>query len=198
MSDTPTISWDPIPGAGAYEITLANDAEFTNEIKRYLSVHTTLTPRESLLDQQAGQAIFWFVKPCVDYNLTRCGPDAQTNANDNASAFRKNSAAVEPQTPAASAVVANQITFTWRDYLLTNQDLSPAVDQEARSYKIEVSLAADFATIFDTATVDQFTYTPFNKTYPEGPLYWRVQAIDGSGNALTKSPGGWSRRPLRR
>jgi hypothetical protein len=189
LSDTPTITWDPVPGAGAYEITIANDANFTNEIKRYKSVYTTLSPRESFLDQQAGQAIFWFVKPCVDYNLTRCGPNAQTNANDNASAFRKNSAAVEPQTPAAAAVVANLITFNWRDYLATNTDLSPAVDQEAKTYKIEVSTAADFATIFDTATVDQFTYTPFTKTYPEGPLYWRVQAIDASNNALTKSPG---------
>ena len=37
-------------------------------------------------------------------------------------------------------------------------------------------------------TVDQTTYTPFSKTYPEGPIYWRVQAIDNSGNTLTKSP----------
>jgi hypothetical protein len=188
LADTPTIEWEPVAGAGAYEVTLANDAEFTNEIKRYKTVFTTLTPRESLLDQQAGQAIYWFVKPCVDYGLTRCGPNAQTNANDNASAFRKNSAAVEILTPAAGATIANQITFTWTPYLTTNQALNPAVDQEARSYKIEVSLVADFATIFDTATVDQTTYTPFNKTYPEGPLYWRVQAIDGSGNTLTKSP----------
>ena len=188
LADTPTITWDPVPGAGAYEITLANDAEFTNEIKRYKTIFTTLTPRESLLDQQAGQAIYWFVKPCVDYSLTRCGPNAQTNANDAASAFRKNSAAVELTTPANSATVANQITFSWTDYLATNQALIPAVDQEARSYKIEVSLVSDFATIFDSLIVDQTTYTPFSKTYPEGPLYWRVQAIDGSGNTLTKSP----------
>ena len=84
--------------------------------------------------------------------------------------------------------IADQITFNWTDYLATNQALIPAVNQEAKSYKIEVSLAADFSTIFDTATVDQTTYTPFSKTYPEGPLYWRVQAIDGSGNTLTKSP----------
>ena len=25
---------------------------------------------------------------------------------------------------------------------------------------------------------------PFNKTYPEGKLYWRVQAVDGAGNGL--------------
>ncbi len=188
LADTPTLEWDPVPGAGAYEVTLANDAEFTNEIKRYKTIFTTLTPRESFLDQQAGQAIYWFVKPCVDFGLTRCGPNAQTNANDNASAFRKNSAAVEIVSPAAGATIADQITFDWTDYLTTNQALSPSVDQEARAYKIDVSLAADFSSIFDTATVDQTTYIPFNKTYPEGPLYWRVQAIDGSGNTLTPSP----------
>jgi hypothetical protein len=194
LADTPTIEWEPIAGAGAYEVTLASDAEFTNEIKRYKTIFTTITPRESLLDQQAGQAIYWFVRPCVDYNLARCGPSAQTNANDDASAFRKNSAAVElvspPQDDPNSAAdnIANQITFSWTAYLTTNQNLNPAVDQEARSYKFEASTAADFATIFDSVTVDQTTYTPFGKTYPEGPMYWRVQAIDGSGNTLTKSP----------
>jgi hypothetical protein len=194
LADTPTIEWDPVVGAGAYEITLANDAEFTNEIKRYKTIFTTLTPVESLLDQQAGQAIYWFVKPCVNYALTRCGPAAQTNANDNASAFRKNSAAVELLSPpqddpnTSADDIANQITFTWADYLATNQALIPAVNQEAKSYKFEASLAADFSSIFDSVTVDQTTYTPFSKTYPEGPMYWRVQAIDGSGNTLTKSP----------
>jgi hypothetical protein len=194
LSDTPTLVWDPVAGAGAYEVTLANDAEFTNEIKRYKTVYTTLTPRESFLDQQAGQAIYWFVKPCVDFSLTRCGPDSSTTANNNASAFRKNSAAVELLSPPADDIsttsddIANQITFDWTDYLATNQTLIPPVDQEARSYKIEVSTALDFATIFDSLTVDQTTYTPFSKTYPEGPLFWRVQAIDGSGNTLTKSP----------
>ncbi len=194
LSDTPTLEWEPIAGAGAYEVTLANDAEFTNVVKRYKTMFTTLTPRESFVDQQAGQALYWFVKPCVDMALAACGPNAQTNANDTASAFRKNSAAIETLTPpednpgSTADDVANQITFTWADYLSTNQALNPAVDQEAKSYKIEVSLTADFASIFDTQTLDQTTYTPFNKTYPEGPIFWRVQAVDGSNNPLTFSP----------
>ena len=109
-------------------------------------------------------------------------------ANTNASAFRKISSAVELATPADSTTIANQVTFNWTDYLATNEALGVPVHQEAKTYKIEVSLAADFSTIFDTATVDQTTYTPFSKTYPEGPLYWRVQTIDDSGNTLTKSP----------
>ena len=188
LSDTPTLVWEPIAGAGAYEVILANDAEFTNIVKRYKTIFTTLSPRESFVDQQAGQALYWFVKPCVDMGLSRCGPDASTIANDNASAFRKNSAAIEVLTPTIGQSIANQITFSWTAYLTTSQGLTPAVDQEARNYRIEVSTTADFAATIDTIVVDQTVYTAFDKTYPEGPLYWRVQALDGSGNALTKSP----------
>ena len=188
-ADTPTLTWNSVPNAGAYEVTIANDAAFSNQIRKYLTSYTRLTPRESLLDSQSGQGFFWFVRPCVDGQRVRCGPDPTNNlANDNASAFKKISSAVELSTPANSATVANQVTFTWSDYLDTNASLADPVDQEARTYKIEVSLAADFSSIFDTLIVDQTTYTPFNKTYPEGPLYWRVQAIDNSSNTLTKSP----------
>ena len=51
-----------------------------------------------------------------------------------------------------------------------------------------MSTVADFASLLDDKTVDQTTFTPYDSTYPEGTLYWRVQAIDGSGNALTRSP----------
>ena len=30
--------------------------------------------------------------------------------------------------------------------------------------------------------VDQTTYTAQTKTYPEGPLFWRVRAFDASNN----------------
>ena len=40
----------------------------------------------------------------------------------------------------------------------------------------------------DDKIVDQATYTAYDRTYPEGTLYWRVQAIDGEGNGLTWSP----------
>ena len=123
----------------------------------------------------------------MTYALTDCGPDEGTSANNNASAFRKRSAPVDLVSPADGAAVEDLVTFTWTDYLATNQDLTPAVDQEAKSYKIQVSTVADFSSILDTATVDQTTYTPYSKTYPEGPLYWRVQAIDQTGNTLTVS-----------
>lgn len=56
-------------------------------------------------------------------------------------------------------------------------------------YRVDVSTVSDSTTIFDTRTVDQTTYTPFDKTYPDGPLYWRVAAVDGTDNLLTFGAG---------
>jgi hypothetical protein len=187
LQTTPTLSWDDVPGAGAYHVWLARDAQFTNVIKTYSTIFTTLTPRESLLDSQALAAYYWFIQPCVNFAASRCGPAPDTSANVNARAFRKASTPVTLLSPANGASVPDQITFTWEDYLDTNGALDPVVDDEAKTYKIEVSTVADFSSIFDTATVDQTTYTAYSKTYPEGPLYWRVQAIDGSNNPLTMS-----------
>ncbi len=187
--DTPTLEWNPTPSAGWYEITIANDANFSNVLRVYGSPYDQLTPRESLVDNQAGQAFFWFVRPCVDATRSRCGPGPTNDlANNNASAFQKKSKPITLLTPADDATVNSQVTFTWEDFLDTNGAPPFVVTQEARQYRIQVSQVSDFATMFDTATVDQTTYTSSGKTYPVGPLYWRVQAIDGSGNFLTMSP----------
>jgi hypothetical protein len=187
QADTPTLEWNPTPWAGWYEITIASDANFSNVSRVYGSPYDSLTPRESLVDNQAGQAFFWFVRPCVDAARSRCGPGPTNDlANDNASAFQKRSKAIDLLTPADDATVSGQVTFTWADFLDTNSE-APIVTQEAKQYRIQVSLVSDFASIFDTAIVDQTTYTPPTDTFPVGPLYWRVQAIDGSGNFLTMS-----------
>jgi Bacterial Ig-like domain len=60
---------------------------------------------------------------------------------------------------------------------------------EAKSYKVQISSDPNFASGFvhTSPVIDQTTYTPYTTTLPEGPLYWRVQAIDGTGNALAWS-----------
>ena len=92
MKDTPTLHWDPVSGAGLYVVFIAQDANFTNVVKHYRTQYTSLTPRESLLDNQAGNAYYWFVRPCI--TATRCG---KFNASvfDEAFAFRKLSKAIE-------------------------------------------------------------------------------------------------------
>ncbi|OGN81555.1 MAG: hypothetical protein A2X23_13030 [Chloroflexi bacterium GWC2_73_18] len=186
LPDTPTLSWDSVSRAGGYIVYVSLDADFTNIYRRYWTIHTTLTPRESYLDNQAGQAYYWFVRPCTQGQTSPCGA-YDSSVFPRAYAFQKRSAAVELTAPADDASVADQVVFRWRDYLDTNGDLANPVTQEARSYHIQVSTVADFASTLDNQTVDQTTYTPFGLTYPEGPLYWRVQAVDGTGNTLTYS-----------
>ena len=58
-------------------------------------------------------------------------------------------------------------------------------------YHLQVSKTGTFSTTasqnLDDVLVDQSTYTAFSKLYPEGTLYWRVQAIDAEGNGLAWS-----------
>src|SRR5665648_670591 len=154
--DTPTLDWEPVRGAGAYLVYLSTDPNFTNITRTWLTQYDTLTPVESLPDSQAGQATYWFVRPC--YSAAACGP---FDALGNAYAFRKRSFKVTPLSPLASPdPVADEVTFTWKDYLKTNQEqqgaFSEVVTQEARNYRVQVSTTAEFTNIIDTSPlVDQ-------------------------------------------
>jgi len=209
LGDTQELSWVPDPDAGAYVVYVAKDVHFTTMYRTYKTGQTTLMPRESWLDSQAGESYYWFVRPCVDAGLAHCGPGPDTTAGlNNASAYRKVSPAVTglstttaANPPVSGSTIADQITFNWSDYITTSQAVtypvaeyySSRVTQEAKEYNFTVATASDFnagSILESNVKVDQTQYTPWSMTYPEGPLYWRVQAIDGSGNLLTMSTTG--------
>jgi large repetitive protein len=182
--DTPTFAWTAAPGAFRYLVTVSLDPNFTNVYRQYCTAYNRLAPRDSWRDNQANQAYYWNVTPIAD---TVCGvtPDLHY-----VSAFQKRTLAIERLSPAGGSEQANDFTMTWRDYLATNQDRSPAVGQEATEYKVTTSAVADFSSVIEAVTVNTPFHTPSAKTYPEGPVYWKVQAIDGSGNLLTQSTSG--------
>ena len=183
--ETPTMDWNPTADTDNYLVYVSLDRSFTNIVKTYKTQWTSLRPRESFLDSQAGQAYYWFVRPCkIPTGL--CGR-FDNGVFPNAFAFAKRTAPVDLISPAEGASVPNLVTFDWTDYLETNRGLSLDSWQAAKSYRIHVSTVADFASKIDDKVLDQTTYTPHATTYPEGPLYWRVQAIDGSDNPLTWS-----------
>jgi hypothetical protein len=179
LTSSPTYSWNYINDARFYLVYLAFDTNFTNIIKVYRVAQNQFIPREEYADNDAGQAYYWHVRPCK--STTRCGPDPQGVAPSQR-AFQKRSSPVELITPANGAVVADQPRFEWQDYLASN-----ASDVEAEDYRIQVSTVPTFATTIENRIVDQTFFTPFDRTYPEGPLYWRVRAVDASGNELTWS-----------
>ena len=188
--ETPTLRWNHLAGANQYAVYVALDPAFTNILEEYSRVtpFNTYTPPMSLLDNQAGESYYWFVRPCDEGvsldDLRGCGVFDNTVFHL-AQSFRKKSLPVELFGPAEDARVENQISFTWKDHLETN--LGVGGTDEAKQYRIQVSTTADFSNIIDAPIVDQTTYTPFAETYPEGPLFWRVQAIDNSDNNLTFS-----------
>ncbi|MGN6754020.1 MAG: hypothetical protein ACTHJJ_15865, partial [Intrasporangium sp.] len=59
--------------------------------------------------------------------------------------------------------------------------------QSGKQYRVQVSTSPSFATFVDNQLVDQTTYTAWDKTYPEGNYYWRVQGVDASNNGLAWS-----------
>ena len=163
LYDTPTLDWTPVPAAGYYLVYLATDPLFTNITRTWSTSYSQLTPLESLPDSQAGQATYWFIRPC--FAAGACSAfDPAVFAR--AHAFRKTSAPIEALTPAADQVVTDEVPFTWTDYLATNNKLTPAVTQEARNYQVQVSTTAGFTNIIDTSPlVDQTTYTAQTTTY---------------------------------
>lgn len=195
MGETPVLDWDPVPGAGYYMVYLSKDINFQNMVFGSLSsssgipttANTRWTPTVALSEGQAGvQAYYWFIRPCK--SLGNCSPDP-TRASH---AFDKRSAPVSGLQTLGD--LEHDLTFDWDDYLATNQDpvnqnsrTGEQPTQAAREYKVEVSASPNFTTVLDSATVDQTTYTAPGRTFPDGDLYWRVRAIDGSGNALASA-----------
>ena len=121
-----------------------------------------------------------------------CGtePGLAEPAAARAHSFRQASPADDR--PASSDPAGSDISFSWQDYFDTNQASRPRYgepgQQSARTYRIQVDNEPSFADpLLDEKVVDQATYTAGDRLYPEGTLYWRVQAIDAQENGLTWS-----------
>jgi hypothetical protein len=211
---TPVFDWDPVPGAGGYMLYIYLESDVTTPVYDPLDTTTESTRwtpdaavRQAIADNTTSTgAYFWFVRPCVRVRPTfgGCGPDPASSLDAATNAFRKLSPAPEPIRPAAGSSVADEVTFTWQDYRDTSSRSalpaepsapgwdadfpqgSPASHQSAMTYRVQVSKSAEMtdANAIDDETVDQTSYTSFAGTYPEGDLWWRVQAIDAAGNRL--------------
>lgn len=180
--DTPLLTWNAVPGARSYNVRIALDPDFTNEVQRYNVIGTQLQPRESLPDNQAGTSYYWWVQPCSDEVATVCVSDDQASITATARSFRKLADPVVLTSPADDAQVTDVVTLSWSSTYATQ----PAATG-AGAYRVQIANDAAFTSVLDTATVDQTTYQSFAKTYADSRYYWRVQAIDSSGLGLSWS-----------
>lgn len=215
LRSTPVLSWTaPSADVSHYMLYLSHDAEMTNLVDGYpVSVdQTTWAPTETLPDSQAGSAYYWEVAPCVASNCL--GLRAAVNS------FNKLSNAVVPTSPLSTMTAtdpldteSDDVTLTWDDLLATSTGaaapnvpndphpttLTTKAQVEARYYTVQVATNPAFQSPH-TYQVDQPWFTLSTDTYAEGPVYWRVQGVDGSGNPMAWSdsvivPGTAQRQP---
>ncbi|TGN66190.1 hypothetical protein EXE59_21205 [Nocardioides eburneiflavus] len=198
VPSTPVLSWTPDPRASHYMVYVASDPSFTNLLEPSNAVpatrNTMYAPAldnraHTYPDSQAGQSFYWHIRPCR--TALNCGPDPVSQTDVAQGTFKKRSPEVQGLSNTTPA--GTEITFSWTDYWATNQEQPWAQtgeipNQSGKQYRIEVDDDASFAgTLVDTALVDQTTYTATDKLYPEGTLYWRVQAVDSDDNGLAWS-----------
>ena len=133
MSATPVLDWESVPGAGGYQVYVAEDPDFTNLVyDGEQTIASRFTPAaahspSALPDNESGPAYYWYIRPCARVMPTHnCGPGPSGQIDSGASAFRKVSPRVELESPSADATLGDQVTFRWTDYHLTNQATPPA------------------------------------------------------------------------
>ncbi|WP_166133407.1 Ig-like domain repeat protein [Nocardioides ochotonae] len=194
LRQTPVLTWPAVEGATAYRLHLSHDRELTNLVSGFRDIRVTSpmwTPTKTLPDSQAGSAYFWVVDPC----FTTC-PDGLVRYPENS--FAKKSVAPRLSGPVGGTVVADDVSLSWGSLLdavrhpsaATGSSLITPAATEAKSYQIQTSIDPAFGTRIDDTTIDERTYTSPGQTYPEGPVYWRVRANDGSGNPTVWSETG--------
>lgn len=203
VPSTPVLDWTPLAGAGGYLVYLAWDRDVSSRVLEPYAITTNSrwTPTRDILnslkDNESQESYYWFIRPCAGVNpLTNCGPDPANQTVSATHAFRKVSPAVKPLLPVADSVErGSEVTFTWEDYRDTNAqvffaDGAASSYQSGRSYRLQVSQSSTVTdnNAIQDVTVDQATFTSYARTYPEGDLWWRVQAIDDQGNRLAWSP----------
>ena len=178
-TDTPTLSWTADPNANGYLVLIALDPGYTNVQRSYDVFGTSLTPRESLLDNQAGASYYWAVASCnMSGGTPVCG---RLVPGPN---FSKHSLPVSLVAPADGVLTKDpQVTLSWTDFLASGG--SPT--QEAKDYDLQLSSDPSFDNVAVDVRVDQTQWTKSDSLLPDGTWYWRVAPIDNSDNLLTWS-----------
>jgi large repetitive protein len=216
LRNTPVLRWADKPNVGSYLLYVAHDKEMTNPVYdlNQDGVFTPITltqpmwtPAAALPDSQAGTAYYYRVVPCsyqkcealahAEHSFDKLSRKVELNPARFTSV--DGSAPVEcPVDPAVPnhQVCENDVTLSWLDYRATekspdaNTPLQSPGRTEARSYVVQTATDPSFQTLIESAEVDQTTFTSYLTTYPEGTVYWRVQAVDGSANKLDWSETG--------
>jgi hypothetical protein len=176
---TPFFTWHPIAGANSYWVIVSRDSSFTTLVDYGFTQIPAYAPRITVADEKT--AYFWAVLPAGDSGGGSLPTDPSTGRTvdplgANAQAFQKQSAPPTLLSPASGAALpGTQPQFQW----------TPV--QGARNYRLQVSTDPNFSTLLDNVVTGSTGYVS-TTTYPaQSVLYWRVEANDELGTALTWS-----------
>ncbi|WP_344044885.1 Ig-like domain repeat protein [Nocardioides panacihumi] len=214
LRQTPVLDWSTgNRDISTYRISFYADAEKTTpypQMTRLTALQPMWASTSTVNDAQAGQeqvtsSYYWVVVPCVGV-VCESEPATATHAFNKKSlgASSNGPGVVVPDpnnvntanlpTVRSGYADDNDVTLSWDDILDTeyadngtDTALTGSVaTTTARQYDVQISNDPNFGTLLDSATVDQTWYTS-SATYPDGPVYWRVRAIDGSNRAMNWS-----------
>lgn len=200
LSATPVLTWNRQPGIDYYKVVIGIDENFTfsplPDVERYRTTNHFFSLKDgdeklTLPESEAGLPYFWYVIPCRSDNTCGPSPIKRNPPLPGSHSFLKVSPPIVGLV--SSDPGGSDITFSWQDYFDTNSGsagwaYSQPGQQSARTYRIQVDNEPSFADpLLDNVVVDQATYTAGDRLYPEGRLYWRVQAVDAQEHGLTWS-----------
>lgn len=195
MSDTdvPVLSWEPVPDAVAYEVTIALDRDFTNRVAEYTTRNTALVPPETYDDNGPAGTYYWFATPCTSDDaaseIFECTvPDRK--AINNPSYVGRFSKQSEPVQNLSRALADDQtnVRVDWGDALTAAQSVDDSYTPGGvEKYQVQFtdgpwSQASSFLT-------DNLAYSTSLEPLQPGDYRWRVRPFDGQGVALAWAYG---------
>jgi hypothetical protein len=180
VTQTPIFIWHRIPGANSYWVIISRDPSFTTLVDYAFTQMPEYVPRRTYADEAT--QYYWAVLPASGTNGSGVSLSPLQAV---AASFQKRSTAPTLMSPTKGAeLAATQPQFQW----------SPVTG--ARKYRLQVSTDPNFGSLLDDVGTAATSYVS-SKTYPaQAVLYWRVQASDELGTALTWSETGTFKQVL--
>ena len=176
----PLFTWNPISGAGGYFIVVATDQAMTHVIDYAWTEVPAYSPRTSSASSlisypDSTTNYYWQVFPANGINGS--GANGVAGQGDRGS-FLKQTIPPTLVSPVGGETVDGQVTFQWLPVY------------GATRYTLQVSDDPNFPSsgshILETLNSTYSTsYTSTLNNFKSGLLYWRVEAIDAKGTALS-------------
>ena len=188
---TPLYTWKPIPGANSYWVIVARDPSFTTLVDYGFTQIPAYAPRRTIADENdrvllgdpaGGQRRRHRACRSTPIPVGRSTRWARAQPTSRSARRRRPCS----RRPTARCSPRPSRRSSGR----------PVTTGSARNYRLQVSTDPNFGTLLDNVVTASTAYVS-TTTYPaQSTLYWRVQANDGDGIALTWSSTGTFKQVL--